>query len=104
MKPQLRMLTVGAVTLAAAVSFAMTTQSASAQNWCRGYSGSTVGANYCEYYTKEQCEAAASGGGGTCSENPFAAQTAQTKQPGQPSEAYAKYLPAPKHKVKKAIH
>ncbi len=103
MNPQWRMMTVAGAALAAAVSFAMTTQSASAQEWCLG--GATVGANYCEYYTQEQCQAAAANHAGMCTRNPFAAQTAQTKQPGQPSEAYAKYVPAPKHqKVKKAIH
>ncbi len=103
MKQQLRMMTVAATALVAAASFAMTTQHASAQNWCRGYGGSTVGANYCYYYTKEQCEAAASGEGGTCALDPTVA--AQATQPGEPSQAYAKYLPKPAHhKAKRAMH
>ena len=103
MKQQLRMTIVAATALVAAASFAMTTQRASAQEWCRGSGGGTVGANYCYYYTKEQCQAALSGTAGTCARDPFAAQSAQATQPGQPSQAYAKYLPK-HHKAKKPVH
>jgi hypothetical protein len=94
MKQQLRMMTVAATALVMAASFAMTMQSASAEEWCLG--GSTVGTQYCEYTTMAQCQAAASGFVGTCARNPFAAESARSAYAFQPK-------PAP-HKAKKPVH
>ncbi len=97
MKQQLKLATLAAAAFVAA-SFALT-MPASAEEWCRGYPGSVPGASRCEFSTREQCMATASGAGGTCELNPF--PTAQTSHP---SEAFA-YQPAPvRHKAKKPAH
>lgn len=97
MKQQSRLTALAVATFVAA-SFVMTMQ-ASAEEWCRGYPGSTPGASRCEFSTREQCMATASGVGGTCDLNPF--PTAQTSHP---SEAFA-YQPRPAHrKTKQPAH
>ncbi len=78
------MVTIAATALIAAASFAATMQGASASDeWCLG--GATVGANRCEYATKEQCQAAAGYYGSVCSHNPFPAKAS-------PGNAYAEFL------------
>lgn len=93
MKQSMRTMTVAATALVAIASFALTIQSASAEDICR--TDVTSGVRGCGFASLEQCQAMSSGRGGTCAPNPFPAQAST-------SSAYA-FHPAPKH-LKSTAH
>jgi hypothetical protein len=75
----MRILLIGLVAVAA-LGGGVSTASAQNARWCsQGHVGS-IGFPRCDYYTLQQCRAAVSGVGGSCTENPDILWARRAKQ------------------------
>ena len=66
--------------------------------WCAVYGGSMSGSSNCGFTTRQQCQATASGIGGSCEHNPFykgsAARVRTKKRSGDDQPAVPYYSPS----------